>query len=188
MPYERWLSPSRSDMGGEVVPSYDNHQIGYGGVLYPPNCLDAAIFDMDTALKICPNQDDIWFWAMSIRHGTKIVGVSCRNFTQPIVAGTQETALYKLNIVNGSGNDDAIIRLFGRFPDIKERLSLWYKPLPMPKWWLKGLLFSVQERTQRFIVKLSIPLFQMKYSDDYSKLTYYLLRIPIYNRSAPQSK
>ena len=43
---------------------------GYS-ILYPPDSLHPDVFDYLTAVRLCPSGDDVWFWAMSVRHGTE---------------------------------------------------------------------------------------------------------------------
>lgn len=48
-----------------------NFPTGVGGVLYPPHCFTNDVFNKDTIKKICPDADDIWFYAMALIKGTK---------------------------------------------------------------------------------------------------------------------
>ncbi len=57
-------------------PSFANFLTGVGGVLYPPGSLDAAAGDKAAFRRLTPNNDDIWFWAMAVRKGTRIGAVS----------------------------------------------------------------------------------------------------------------
>ena len=67
MPYKNWKW-SVSD----VKPSLTNFLTGVGGVLYPPKCLDDMVTNKDLFKKLSPYNDDIWFWAMAVKKGTKI--------------------------------------------------------------------------------------------------------------------
>lgn len=49
-----------------------NFFTGVGGVLYPPNCLDSEVFNEKVYFDICKYADDIWFYAMALKAGTKI--------------------------------------------------------------------------------------------------------------------
>lgn len=46
-----------------------------GGTLYPPNSFDDEVFNSDIFTKICPNADDIWFYSMALRKGSKTIWV-----------------------------------------------------------------------------------------------------------------
>lgn len=67
LPYFKWDWESK-----ECGPSYLNFLTGVGGVLYPPHCLDQEVFNQDVFLDICKYADDIWFYSMAIKKGTKI--------------------------------------------------------------------------------------------------------------------
>jgi hypothetical protein len=56
-----------------------NFPTGVGGILYPPNALNEAVYDEDTFQKICPYADDIWFKAMSLLNGKTPKKVYTRN-------------------------------------------------------------------------------------------------------------
>ena len=49
------------------------------GSLYPPNSLHSKVFDEESFKKLCPQADDIWFWAMAILNRTKIKCISTFN-------------------------------------------------------------------------------------------------------------
>lgn len=50
-----------------------NFFTGIGGVLYPPHCLDADVYDTKLFQDLCPSADDIWFYVMLLKKGTSIV-------------------------------------------------------------------------------------------------------------------
>lgn len=62
--YRDW----RGEMPGACHPQ--TLAIGYGGVLYPEACLDAAVTDAELYNKLAPRADDLWFKAMSLLKGT----------------------------------------------------------------------------------------------------------------------
>ena len=55
--------------------SYLNLFTGVGGVLYPPNSLNDNVTNYDLANELCPNADDIWFWAMAVLNKTKVIKI-----------------------------------------------------------------------------------------------------------------
>ena len=67
MPFLRWDFESKN-----AKPSMRNFQTGIGGVLYPPHCLDAEVFNEPTFMELAKTCDDHWFWAMAVLKGTKI--------------------------------------------------------------------------------------------------------------------
>ncbi len=179
-PFLNWLSTWKNGQSSALA-STDNYLLGGSPTLYPPHCLDERVFDMKLAQSICPNQDDLWFWAMAVLKGTKISGVSCRGYYLNILQGTQEQALWTENQVGG--NDMAVGRLFSHFPEIKDRLSLLHRPLPENARHVGGLFKSSREGNRCFSFRIDIPLFQMKYKEDFSEIRYYILKIPVYRKS-----
>lgn len=53
-------------------PSYLNKLVGCGACLYPPKILDPKVLDYDVAKKLAPTSDDIWFWLMGVKAGTRV--------------------------------------------------------------------------------------------------------------------
>ena len=178
-PFMNWLSTWRNGQSSASA-SRDNFLLGGSPTWYPPHCLDKRVFDMKLAQSICPNQDDLWFWAMAVLNGTKIYGVSCEGYYLKFLPGTQEEALWNENQVDG--NDKAIERLFSTFPEIKDALSLSHPPLPENAIHWGGLFKSSREGNRVFSLRFNIPLFKMKYNEDFSELRYYFFKIPIYRK------
>ena len=56
----------------------NNVIIGVEGCLYPPYSLSDEVFNEEVFRAICPTADDIWFTAMAMLKGTKIVHVEGR--------------------------------------------------------------------------------------------------------------
>ncbi len=178
-PFLDWL-PSWIGGQSRAPASFDNYLLGGSPAYYPAHCLHDQVLDMKTAQKVCPNQDDLWFWAMAVLNGRKIRGVSCKDYSLKMLEGSQEHSLWNMN--KAGGNDQTIKRLFATFPKIKERLSLTHRPLPSSARFCGGLIRSVREGNRSFSVRFNIPLFQMKYNEDFSTLTYFILKIPVFRR------
>lgn len=67
-PYADWPLAATGDV--DVVPT------GVGGVLYPPGCFrDDEVLNVQRARELCPTADDLWFRAMTLRVGTRVVQV-----------------------------------------------------------------------------------------------------------------
>lgn len=65
-PYITWPRATSSTSESRVFLT------GAGGILYPPRSLDEAILaDFETAQRLCPGNDDIWFWAVAELTGTR---------------------------------------------------------------------------------------------------------------------
>lgn len=115
IPYNEWNKISNTN-DIQIFPT------GVGGVLYPPNCFSEEVFNKDVFLKICPLADDVWFWAMEILKGTKVVGVGkllyfpMNSFFQKLHKGA---SLQQLNV--GSFENDKQIRA------VLDYYKLWNK-------------------------------------------------------------
>ena len=53
-------------------PSYLNKLVGCGACLYPPKSLDPKVLDYGVAKRLAPTSDDIWFWLMGVKAGTRV--------------------------------------------------------------------------------------------------------------------
>jgi len=178
-PFLDWL-PTWIGGQNRASASFDNYLLGGSPAYYPAHCLHNQVLDMKTAWEVCPNQDDLWFWAMAVMGGCKIRGVSCKDYSLKMLEGSQEYSLWSEN--KEGGNDIAMERLLSRYPEIMKKLSLLHSPMPKEKRCLGGLIKTVREGNRMFAARLNIPLFQMKYSEDFSLLTFYILKIPVFRR------
>ncbi len=71
--------------------------VGAFGVLYPPQCFDKRVTDIDLILKLSPKSDDLWFKTMSLLNGT-ISMKSTEYVPDPIpIIGTQFISLKQIN-------------------------------------------------------------------------------------------
>lgn len=110
LPYKQWKWSVQN-----VKPSFANFLTGVGGVLYPPHCLDADATNQDLFMNLSPRADDIWFWAMAVRHKTKINvvdGLSNLVYINPereLQINGQATLLS--SNVNGTGNDEQMAQV-----------------------------------------------------------------------------
>lgn len=53
-------------------PSALNKLAGGAGCLYPPGCLDREVLNLEACMRLAPTSDDLWFWLMAVKNGTKI--------------------------------------------------------------------------------------------------------------------
>lgn len=67
MPYMSWGWEYANEDSSAL-----NFFTGVGGVLYPPNCFVSEVFNEKVYFDICKYADDIWFYAMALKAGTKI--------------------------------------------------------------------------------------------------------------------
>lgn len=92
--------------------------IGCGGVLYPPHCLDAEVFNKDNIINLAYTTDDLWLKSMAIKNGVKAVKTEKWIRTLSCVKGSQKTHLAQVNCLAG-GNEDAMRRILDVYPEIK---------------------------------------------------------------------
>jgi hypothetical protein len=93
-------------------PSMELFATGIGGVLYPPRCMGPKVFDEELIKSLCPCADDIWLKFMQVLNGTEVVSV--RGPQVAVIEGTQDSALWKMNLIMGE-NDRVIERLQEHF-------------------------------------------------------------------------
>lgn len=90
--YNAWEYESR-----ETEPHDTNFATGVLGILYPPHSLHPLVFDTDSALRLCPAQDDVWFyWAARlkntpIRRVKKTTPIYCWTSSQNVALSIQNT-------------------------------------------------------------------------------------------------
>lgn len=90
---------------------------GNGGILYPPRSLHPTVHDMETAMRLAPSSDDIWFWACAVANGTprKCLGGD----PHVSIRGQEGTpALKTVNATKDQQHFDAVIEYF----DLRESL------------------------------------------------------------------
>lgn len=88
-----------------------------GGVLFPPHSLHPAVTDEATFLRVAPNADDLWFWAMAARNATRVRRV----LSGASVIHSLDTALelgphtlFRSNSLGG--NDRQFFAILNEFP------------------------------------------------------------------------
>ncbi len=110
---------------GTTEPSFRNFLTGVGGVLYPPHCFHPDVMDMETAMKLTPYNDDIWFYAMALRRHTRIHtlkdGYPQLIFINPereLRQSEEQGTLAKQNVV-GNGNDIQMKAVMEAYPELR---------------------------------------------------------------------
>jgi hypothetical protein len=105
-PYRDWAVDVQDDAARQ--PSTDLVPTGVGGILYPPRSLDREVTNRDLFLALAPTADDLWFYWMARKAGTRHRKVG-RRFPRHSWPGSQVEPLYSENL-NG-GNDRQIAAL-----------------------------------------------------------------------------
>lgn len=99
-------------------PAYDIFPTGIAGVLYFPGCFDKEVANQAMFMRLCPNADDVWLKAMSLKAGTKVYKV---NDSRPwkdrflTVPNSQDASLKRLNWSKKHGNDEKIAAVFDHY-------------------------------------------------------------------------
>ena len=99
-----------------------NFPTGVGGVLYPPHCFTNEIFNSDFFLELCPNADDIWFYAMALLNDTPCnwVKTDCPEGYYKIIEIYPNSLCYSNTDKQNCGNDIQFKKVF-------EKYNLWGK-------------------------------------------------------------
>lgn len=90
---------------------HNEFMTGYG-TLFPPKSLHSKVLDSETFMKIMPTNDDVWFWSMAVKNGTKIK-VNPKGYSLKLLFDrtVQDCALWKLNMNNtqvGTNGGDGV--------------------------------------------------------------------------------
>lgn len=117
-PYRRW---NYEAVG--LQPSFNNFMTGVGGVLYPPHCLHADVFNEDLFMSLAPKADDIWFWAMAVLNNVKINLIAKPyNHLKTVPGSQKEGCLWQENVIGG-GNDVQFAAVLAHYPQIADKLD-----------------------------------------------------------------
>lgn len=94
LPYVQWKSNYKPYASSNRV------QIGIGGVLYPPNCLNEHVLNKQLFLELAPLADDLWLSMMARLNRTPVVQSKNNRLTLPIENGSPSLS----NVNNGEKN------------------------------------------------------------------------------------
>lgn len=120
-PYCKWINSS--NIFGKS--GYSIFFTGLGGILYPPHSLDNNVLNEEDFMNLCPQGDDIWFWANALKNNTKIHLLERAYYNPKLIAGSQETALWQSNIYDNK-NDIQILNVVNKYPEILSKLRKEY--------------------------------------------------------------
>lgn len=99
--YRQWRSNVKEYESKNLI------QIGIGGVLYPPHCLNSLAFNNEVFQAVAPLADDIWLNAMARLNHTPVVKAPGNRLVLPIVDGSPTLT----SVNNGAENmNDVQIR------------------------------------------------------------------------------
>ena len=109
--------------GTKDTSSFYNKILGSGGILYPPMSLDQDILNENLFMVEAPTNDDIWFWAMAVKHGTKI-RLAKNALGNALMTDAKSQLENSLGIHNSTQNlyEKVTNRMLELYPEILHRL------------------------------------------------------------------
>ncbi|WP_323845395.1 glycosyltransferase family A protein [Microbulbifer magnicolonia] len=113
LPYAKWQSGVFDGKASQLV-----FPTGMGGVLYFPGALDRDAFDKEKFMALCPDADDVWLKAMSLKKGTLCARVDDPRYWKSrflTISGSQIQSLKKKNWDRRAGNDRKIRKVFSEY-------------------------------------------------------------------------
>ncbi len=118
LPYNDWdwcIEPQEQE---RIFPT------GCGGMLYPPHCLHSDVLNKDLFMKLAPQADDVWFWAMAWLNGSECPHVVIKDgYSNSIIdLGMQSDSLQKSNVA-GNENDMQLKAVIENYPQIMEVIN-----------------------------------------------------------------
>jgi glycosyltransferase involved in cell wall biosynthesis len=113
--YDTWIKEYPAEVS---VPRFDLIATGAGGILYPPNALNAMVFDKEAILTTCIDGDDLWLKTMELANNTPVV-LAANQKRLNFIADTQECSLYKTN-VDEKRNDQQMKAILAYLRDKKQ--------------------------------------------------------------------
>lgn len=106
-----------------------NFATGVGGILFPPHTLHSEVFNEKVYMKLCPYADDIWFYAMTLMKGTKVMKCPTRSRKGNefvLNEEVQDLGLCQINTIHGKGtytkNDIQLKAVFDKY-NLWDRLT-----------------------------------------------------------------
>jgi len=108
--YSEWDQRSPNISGPEHTLCATNGS----GVLYPPQCLSAEVFNRRAIQELCPNSDDLWLKCMGTMNRTKTVKVHPIYSEIFTTLGSSDSGLAKSNVVEGH-NDEQLKKIVDRY-------------------------------------------------------------------------
>ena len=91
-----------------------------GGIVYPPNSFNKEVFNEKIFMRLCPTNDDLWFWAMVVLNNKKIKVIENNISDLNYINGTQENCLWQYNEDNTNNQLENVLE---HYPQIVTKLS-----------------------------------------------------------------
>lgn len=118
------LRTTKENIDYRGTASYFNKILGGSGVLFPPNSLDTEIFNEEIFMNVAPTNDDIWFWGMAVKKGTKIRLASEAQYLTVMTDSDIQNAT-SLSSLNSEGNIYEVVtnKMLELYPEILYNLK-----------------------------------------------------------------
>lgn len=119
-PYKKWRK-IQNRWWRKIIfkaPSFKNLAAGVGGVLYPPHILHSDVSRDDLFIKLAPDADDIWFWAMAVLNGRKIM-LAPKSRKIYTLKDSQDITLWSENSQNDR-NNKILNAIINHYPQLKK--------------------------------------------------------------------
>jgi hypothetical protein len=106
-PYTGWEFATVNTPPAHIFPTNG------AGTLFPAGSLHEDVFDLDTAHRLCPLADDIWYKVMSLRKGTQCCMVARESTMFEEIPGTKKDGLWINH--NKHTNDKKLSEIFAHY-------------------------------------------------------------------------
>jgi len=126
LPYTEWEGCINEGQSESIFPT------GGAGNLYPPQCFHQDIAKRELFMKLAPQADDIWFWAMAVTNkeyfneeNPYVIIKNGYSHNLQSIDTTHEKkgdTLYNYNCLQG-GNDEQLNSVIEWYPQIKDILK-----------------------------------------------------------------
>lgn len=119
-----YLKSSGENIDYRGTTSYFNKLLGGSGVLFPPHSLDKEVLNENVFMNIAPTNDDIWFWAMAVKKGTK-TRIAKRAIGLLLMTDPENQNKSALGFTNCLGNtyEKVTENIFTLYPEVQNKLK-----------------------------------------------------------------
>lgn len=119
-----YLKSSDENIDYRGTTSYFNKLLGGSGVLFPPHSLDKEVLNENVFMNIAPTNDDIWFWAMAVKKGTK-TRIAKRAIGLLLMTDPENQNKSALGFTNCLGNtyEKVTENIFTLYPEVQNKLK-----------------------------------------------------------------
>lgn len=124
-PYDQWKKYHwYHHLTSPVIRRHSTLQVGVGGVLYPPHCLDERMMDPELFRKHAPTGDDMWFWAAAAVKGTYVMPVPAGRYRPRQLGKPENLSLRTQNYIAGVDKNSVMMRsILEAYPQLNELLT-----------------------------------------------------------------